>query len=200
MSHTESELDCLSDYRTVFQQERVRVDMLLQIAACMAKAAGEAETPAGWKSRKSSLYAKMDTGKLQALGKNADGKYYFHTTVLWRDLTLQSTRWTSEWEWVRRPCRAWAKVHEIDLPSGADAALGRPGTSGAEAKCREWLRGLMKDSPSGGTKAKAEYTAEARKLFDVGSKGFGRSWDRAIEDTGATGWSKSGPKKTRGNS
>jgi hypothetical protein len=70
--------------------------------------------------------------------------------------------------------------------------LVRQATAASETKCRKWLLTLMnKASP---TKPKAEYLADAKEKFGVGTRAFLRAWDQAVIETGKTEWSKPGRK------
>jgi len=64
-----------------------------------------------------------------------------------------------------------------------------------ERPCREWLEGLMKANPKGQTEGKARYFRQAQREFDGITKNmFNKAWGKAVSNTGAKGWSKSGPK------
>lgn len=65
-------------------------------------------------------------------------------------------------------------------------------TIGAERKCCGWLADKMRKGPP--EKNKAEYLAEAKALFEIGSKAFLRAWGNALVDTDNIEWSKPGPK------
>ena len=68
------------------------------------------------------------------------------------------------------------------------------GTAGGEAKCTSWLTEKMKESPNAKTKPKAAFQIEALEQFSISNKGFGRSWSKAISQTGAN-WNKAGRTK-----
>ena len=67
-----------------------------------------------------------------------------------------------------------------------------------EAECCRWLVGEMRQSPVARPKPKAHFFKAARKRFRrIGLRQFDRAWDKALNESGAWNWSKSGrpPRK-----
>jgi hypothetical protein len=71
-------------------------------------------------------------------------------------------------------------------------APGTRSTIAAETRCRAWLAGEMRKGPP--AKAKADYEAEGKTLFSVGTRAFNRAWANAISETGNSKWSEPGRK------
>jgi hypothetical protein len=69
-----------------------------------------------------------------------------------------------------------------------------PSTAAAERECQKWLSGLMRERPNPMTRA--QYKAEAREKFGVGTRASDRAWHAAIEETGSD-WNKPGPRKSK---
>lgn len=69
---------------------------------------------------------------------------------------------------------------------------------GAEKRCKEWLTSIMKNEKGEMTKPdknKYLYQIEAMgKFLNLTKRAFGRAWDKAIEETGNTNFSKPGRK------
>lgn len=65
-----------------------------------------------------------------------------------------------------------------------------------ETICRQWLADLMRNErqPS---RSKAAYRADGRERFGISWRAFDRAWDLAIEDSGNTNWSQSGPRNSK---
>ncbi|MDP3512324.1 MAG: hypothetical protein Q8S20_06215, partial [Sulfuritalea sp.] len=64
--------------------------------------------------------------------------------------------------------------------------------------CKLWLTEMMQASPTKRLKTKDECRKEARQKFGPIAIGqFQRIWAAAIEQTGATDWSKAGPRSSR---
>jgi hypothetical protein len=61
-------------------------------------------------------------------------------------------------------------------------------------ECRKWLIDLRKSGPQ--QKTKAEYRADARKLFDVGPDQFRTAWASAALTVRSDEWGKAGRRKT----
>jgi hypothetical protein len=69
-----------------------------------------------------------------------------------------------------------------------------------ERECFGWLVELMRASPSGKTKSRNQFMAEAERLFPkLRKRQFLRAWDKAIAETGAESWSKSGRLARKSN-
>lgn len=65
-------------------------------------------------------------------------------------------------------------------------------TVGVERECSLWLRGLMRIAP-GQPKSKSSMRAAAAQRYpSLSKRGFDRAWERAVEESGATAWSRSG--------
>jgi hypothetical protein len=71
-----------------------------------------------------------------------------------------------------------------------------PVTAKAATGCREWLISQMQASPAASPKSKAELFLEAKQKFGISRRSFDISWTNAIGNTGATGWSAAGRKKS----
>jgi hypothetical protein len=73
-------------------------------------------------------------------------------------------------------------------------AMSRVGSlSEARAACLAWLMGLMRQSPEVRPKPKPAYRNDALERWSqLTQKDFMKSWDEAIEETGATPWARSG--------
>ena len=71
----------------------------------------------------------------------------------------------------------------------------RVGKSASEARCREWLAGLMRAQPDA-PRPKAELEEEVRRTFGLGQRAFGRAWRGALAEAGPA-WSRAGPRKSR---
>jgi hypothetical protein len=66
-----------------------------------------------------------------------------------------------------------------------------------EQDCYRWLLAQMRQSTEMRPKSR---TAEAIEKFpSLGARQFRRAWDRAIEESGATGWSKAGRPSRKSN-
>lgn len=77
--------------------------------------------------------------------------------------------------------------------SAKTTCLAGSSTIAAEKHCQKWLAELMRiGNPE---KSKSDYSGEAREKFRVSGRAFVRAWANAITETGATGWSKPGPKR-----
>ena len=72
----------------------------------------------------------------------------------------------------------------------------------AETACIAWLTDVMRNSPTTRPKSKDAFWNEARLQFPgLARRQFERAWNRALAETGATGWSKAGrPKGSRSKS
>ena len=90
----------------------------------------------------------------------------------------------------------WQAAKHLAPPSRArhtGASAGQRQTMVSdETNCRNWLIELMEAGPP--TKPKPAYRSEAGTRFGVGTKGFNRAWDAALDRTGNTDWSKPGRK------
>jgi hypothetical protein len=77
---------------------------------------------------------------------------------------------------------------------GNSSAKSRVGSlPDARAACRAWLMGLMRQSLKVRPKPKPAYHSDAlQKWPELTQKDFTKSWEEAIEETGATTWAKSG--------
>ncbi len=67
-------------------------------------------------------------------------------------------------------------------------------TTGQRNRCKVWLADQMRASPARRPKSKAVYLAEARTEFgnSLPDRAFDTAWRWAIEETGASNWSKAG--------
>jgi hypothetical protein len=70
----------------------------------------------------------------------------------------------------------------------------RDGGSASEARCREWLAGLMRAQPDA-PRPKVELGEEARQTFGLGQRAFARAWRGALAEAGPA-WSRAGPRKS----
>ena len=80
-------------------------------------------------------------------------------------------------------------------------ARGAVGQQRIEDECREWLVGLMKDSPSKRTATNEKLLATAREKWGISERSFAMARKLAITETGATAWRVAGasPKSPRDN-
>jgi hypothetical protein len=63
----------------------------------------------------------------------------------------------------------------------------------ARAACRAWLMGLMRENRMIRPKPKPTYRNDAREKWpELTDKDFIKSWEEAVEETGATAWAKAG--------
>jgi hypothetical protein len=63
----------------------------------------------------------------------------------------------------------------------------------ARVACRAWLMGLMRESPKVRPKPKPAYQNDALERWpELTQKDFIRSWEEAVEETGAIAWAKAG--------
>jgi hypothetical protein len=82
-----------------------------------------------------------------------------------------------------------AELHKSD--SSDKSRAGSP--LDTRAACRAWLMGLMRRSQKVRPKPKPAYQQEAlEKWPELTIKDFIKSWEEAIEETGATVWAKAG--------
>ena len=73
-------------------------------------------------------------------------------------------------------------------------------SSNVEQDCYRWLVPQMQASPLLRPKSRAAFWADAKKQFPkLAERQFLRVWQRAISDTEAHGWSKSGRPKSKRN-
>lgn len=73
-------------------------------------------------------------------------------------------------------------------------------TAKRQSDCRSWLRHQITASPSERPKAKAHYFTEALSKFpNLTKRQFERAWTAAVEDSGATAWSKAGRPAQKSN-
>jgi hypothetical protein len=63
----------------------------------------------------------------------------------------------------------------------------------AESQCLDWLKALMRKTPTKRPKPRRCFQSEAQKLFDgLTGVGFGKAWSDAIIATGAIAWKSGG--------
>jgi hypothetical protein len=98
-----------------------------------------------------------------------------------------------------RPGHRSAPVREVvlrlySLRIQPPAELSQVGKSASEARCREWLTGLMTACPDA-PRPKADLEREAKQRFGLGQRAFERAWRGASDKTGRV-WSRAGPRKS----
>jgi len=78
--------------------------------------------------------------------------------------------------------------------------LDLPGDSPAERRARKFLHRLMGKYPAGlPGKIKRDFAGVCRRRFGISGRTFERLWDWSIDQTGATGFRKSGPRGPHGS-
>jgi hypothetical protein len=82
---------------------------------------------------------------------------------------------------------------ELD-DQGSSSAKSRVGSlPQARVACRAWLTGMMQESPKVRPRPKPAYQNDAQERWpELTQKDFIKSWEEAIEETGATAWAKAG--------
>ena len=70
----------------------------------------------------------------------------------------------------------------------------------AEQNCRRWLIEQMKASPGTKPQSREKYWMDAKRRFpSLAKRQFSRSWQAAITESGAHGWSKAGAPTAKSN-
>ena len=98
-----------------------------------------------------------------------------------------------------RVAAAWThlQLKKVDVLSRWPRAAG---TTGAEQSCYRWLVSLMRESPSEKANSRDTYWRDAKRQFpSLAMRQFRRAWDKAIAETGATGWSRAGRRPGKSN-
>jgi hypothetical protein len=101
--------------------------------------------------------------------------------------------WPYPRAWVESETNVLLRLYNVRIqpPEGIKPI----GKSASEARCREWLAGLMRAQPDA-PRPKAELEEEAHRTFRLGQRAFGRAWRGALAAAGPA-WSRAGPRKSR---
>ena len=149
------------------------------------------------------LWSELEKGRLAATGVPSAGgdlRTAIHSSR-WRDLQIdERSRPLALIDRHGGPQHGYREV-EVDATYVRKKWTVRPRTPGrmnAETHCREWLVGLMRESPTFRPKPKPDFRKEAQKRFpNLSGASFDKAWRSAVGASNAPAWSASGrPRKS----
>jgi hypothetical protein len=176
-------------------------DAWRQHPAFHAVAAAEAEVEEVEAAIRNDLCEQLVRGELLAWGREGSrlGRRRVIEPHTWRTLSIEDL----EQSIVRAAPPSEARLYSVVVVRKAPASALGPelpaapqSTVAAETRCRKWLAEQMMAGPPNGPKTR--YASEARRLFKIGSRAFGRAWDAAVEQSGNNIWRKPGRKSGSG--
>lgn len=139
-----------------------------------------------WSDR--DYYVDAERGHLLVVNPNSQGRHDV-LTRRYRAVLLKKSGSTP----------STAELHDQGSSSAKSRCVSLPD---ARAACRAWLVDLMRGSPKVKPKSKPAYkNAALEKWPELTGKDFTKSWEEAIQESGATAWAKSGrPRGTTNKS